>query len=72
MIGGTRVERQMTQRNAERVSCQRCRYFQVTWDPDMPYGCKAHGFKSKENPAAVVFESSGLACQLFSPKREKK
>jgi hypothetical protein len=38
----------------------------------MPYGCKAHGFKSKINPAVAVFEASGLICQLFSPKPDKK
>ncbi len=50
------------------ASCQRCRHYQVTWDMQKPYGCRAHGFKSKKNPAAVVFESSGVECQLFELK----
>jgi hypothetical protein len=57
-----------------RISCIRCRHYLITWDPDRPYGCTAHGFKSRKNPALVVFESSGLECQLFLSKapRESK
>jgi hypothetical protein len=51
-----------------RISCIKCRYYQVTWDARMPYGCRAHGFKTPRNPATVVFEASGLECQLFEPK----
>lgn len=50
------------------ASCQRCRHYQVTWDMQKPYGCGAHGFKSRKNPAVVVFESSGVECQLFALK----
>jgi hypothetical protein len=51
------------------VSCRLCRHYQVTWDMQKPYGCRAHGFKSKKNPALVVFESSGVECQLFEPRK---
>jgi hypothetical protein len=27
------------------------------------------GFKSKKNPARVVFEHSGIECQLYEPKK---
>ena len=50
-------------------ACQRCRFYQVTWDAQAPYGCKAHGFKSSRNPALVVFESSGAHCLLFEPRK---
>lgn len=43
-------------------------YF-ITHDPARPYGCRALGFKSKTNPARLVYESSGMQCQLFSPKK---
>lgn len=55
-------------KSAETPVCVRCRYYQVTWDSRQPYGCLAHGFKSHRNPALVVFESSGLRCQLFEKK----
>jgi len=40
----------------------------VTHDHDKPYGCKVMGFKSMQNPAAMVFASSRIECQLFQPK----
>jgi hypothetical protein len=55
--------------SSKKVACIRCEYYQVTWDAQRPYGCRAHNFKTRKNPAAVVFESSGMECQLF---REKK
>ncbi len=54
------------------ISCQRCRFYKVTWDQNLPYGCVAHGFKSRKNPALAVYESSGMQCQLFSLKSGKK
>ena len=53
----------------KRISCIKCRYYQVTWDPRQPYGCRAHGFKSHKNPAIVVYETSGIECQLFHEKK---
>jgi hypothetical protein len=53
------------------VSCIRCRHYLVTWDARRPYGCRAHQFKSRRNPALVVFESSGIECQLFQEKKQQ-
>jgi hypothetical protein len=50
------------------AACFRCRHYQVTWDKHRPYGCRAHNFKSARNPSQVVFESSGIRCQLFQLK----
>jgi hypothetical protein len=55
----------------KRIACMKCRYYQVTWDPHQPYGCRAHGFKSPRNPAIIVYESSGIECQLFQEKKQK-
>lgn len=60
------------ERPAKAIACRNCRHYQVTWDPALPYGCRAHGFKSRKNPAAVVFESSGIECQLYTPKRSSR
>jgi hypothetical protein len=54
----------------KRIACIKCRYYQVTWDPRQPYGCRAHGFKSHRNPALIVYESSGIECQLFQEKKQ--
>jgi len=51
------------------VACRKCRHYLVTWEPRRPYGCRAHGFKSSRSPSAVVYETSGIPCQLFSPKK---
>jgi hypothetical protein len=53
---------------SERVNCLRCRHYQVTWVPATPRGCQAHGFRSAEMPSQVVQRSSGMPCQLFSPR----
>jgi hypothetical protein len=57
-----------TEGKKRQVACFKCRYYQVTWDVRLPYGCRAHGFKTHRNPAAIVYESSGIECQLFEPK----
>ena len=53
---------------ASRPVCLQCRSYFITHDPAKPYGCRALGFKSSRNPARVVYESSGIQCQLFIPK----
>jgi hypothetical protein len=53
----------------KRISCFKCRFYLVTWDPRQPYGCRAHGFKTNKNPSVVVFETSGIECQLYDPKK---
>ncbi|MDR0843487.1 MAG: uracil-DNA glycosylase [Acidobacteriota bacterium] len=54
--------------SGQTVACRRCRYYLVTWEPRRPYGCRAHGFKTNRIPSTVVYESSGIPCQLFAPK----
>jgi len=53
-------------------ACLKCVHYHLTWDAHAPYGCRAHGFKSKRNPALLVYESSGIACQLFKRKPGSK
>jgi hypothetical protein len=62
----------MDDKTPRKVSCIKCRYFRITWESRNPYACQAHGFKSHKNPALVVFESSGIECQLFEPKTTTK
>ncbi|MBL4902974.1 MAG: uracil-DNA glycosylase [Desulfocapsa sp.] len=53
----------------ERPCCIKCIHYFVTHDPAQPFGCWAMGFKSKQNPATMVFASSGIECQVFNPKK---
>jgi Zn-dependent M28 family amino/carboxypeptidase len=54
------------------VDCKKCDFFKITWERDLPYACKAFGFKSKEIPSIVVFSSAGKECIKFSAKIIKK
>lgn len=49
-------------------SCVRCIHYFITYEPGQPYGCRAMGFKSRQNPALVVYRSSGAHCQMFAQK----
>ncbi|RJQ21046.1 MAG: uracil-DNA glycosylase [Nitrospiraceae bacterium] len=53
------------------INCFKCGYFYITWNEKFPRGCKAMGFKSKEMPSAVVYESSGTQCLKFKLKKRK-
>ena len=50
------------------ISCQKCKYYYVTWDKNSPHGCKAYGFKSKMLPSIVVKRSSTKECMLYIKK----
>lgn len=52
----------------QRIICQKCKYYFVTWQPSKPHGCKAYGFKSKLIPSLVVKRSSGRDCSFFELK----
>lgn len=52
-----------------KINCFNCAYFQVTWDPAYPRGCKAYGVKSKQLPSIVVKQASGLDCMKYMPKK---
>lgn len=54
-----------------RPICIQCIHYFITYETANPYGCRAMGFKSRKNPARVVFESSGMECQLFTPKKKE-
>ncbi|MGB3211552.1 MAG: uracil-DNA glycosylase [Desulforhopalus sp.] len=51
-------------------NCLKCRHYFITHDPCCPYGCRAMAFKSRINPARMVYESSGIVCQLFAQKKQ--
>lgn len=52
-----------------RVICQKCVHYFVTWQVGKGHGCKAYGFKSAQLPSVVVKNSSGADCRLFMPKK---
>ncbi len=51
-----------------KIKCNQCRFYYITWDKSFPYGCKKMGFKSPIEPAQMVYRSSGTKCQAFEQK----
>lgn len=47
--------------------CRKCKFFHITWDAQMPYGCKLYGLKSRQVPSLIV-KTSAADCLGFSPK----
>ena len=58
----------LTASRFKRIACRNCRHYLLTWDVHLPYGCRAHGFKSAKSPAWSVYEASGMECLLYQPK----
>lgn len=56
----------------ERIICQKCIYYYVTWQDGRAHGCKAYGFKSKTIPSMVVKSSSRMDCKLYYKKPNTK
>lgn len=61
----------MEREESLRRLCMNCRHYFVTWDPVAPHGCRAMGFKGVQIPSLTVYQSSGLDCQLFDPKKKE-
>jgi hypothetical protein len=66
----TKMDRKELNMAVDIPNCLICIHYFITYDPRRPYGCRAMGFKSRRNPGRVVYESSGIACQLHLPKKK--
>jgi len=55
------------------MTCHKCFYYFVTWDPQLPHGCRIMGFKSRRAPAIEVRRTMhGKDCLLFKAKKAAK
>lgn len=54
----------------QKIICQRCQHYFVTWEKSKPHGCRAYGFKSQQIPSVVVKQSSGADCSYYAPKNQ--
>ena len=59
------------QQNCERVDCNKCAYFYITWDKNFAKGCKLFGFKSSRFPSVIVTEATGKQCTNFIKKLKR-
>jgi hypothetical protein len=55
---------ELPQNSPAAVRCHGCVHFQVTYQADWPYACRAYGLRSRRLPSAEVLHVSGHACQL--------
>ena len=39
------------------ILCRNCRYYQITWDAENPYGCTKFGFKTTMHPADYIINA---------------
>ena len=52
-----------------KIICQQCKHYYITWESAKPHGCRAYGFKSQQVCSVVVKQSSNMDCNLFSKKQ---
>jgi len=52
----------------ERIVCQKCKWYKVSWDKNKPHQCTLFGFKSKILPSIEVQKNSGIKCNNFELK----
>jgi len=55
----------------ERIICQKCIYYYVTWEKNQPHGCNAYGFKSQLIPSVLVKRTSKLDCNFYDKSKQK-
>lgn len=55
----------------DRLNCQKCKYYFITWDNRYPYGCRLFGVKSREAPSIIVYQSLGKQCEGFLEKEKQ-
>ena len=51
-------------------NCNNCAHFYVTYKKNFPYGCKAFGVISKNNPYLEIKKVSGTDCALFQKNKK--
>ena len=50
------------------IGCNSCKYFYITWNQKLPYGCRAMGFISEKLPCIDVLVIEGRDCLSFEGK----
>lgn len=52
--------------------CRGCQHFGVSYDRDLPYVCRAMGFKSKTMPIWEVRSVVVHGCLAYQPRKPKQ
>ena len=54
-------------------NCMKCKHFYITYDKNMPKGCRVYKIQSSVLPSMVVKKANnGDECAGFSPKETKE
>lgn len=53
------------------VDCNRCQHYYVTWDPELPRGCRVFRIKCRTQPSVIVLRDSGEPCGGFEAKPDR-
>lgn len=53
------------------VKCMKCKFYQVTFDPKAPRGCKVYGFRGPHMPSSVVKRETGRDCMAYEARLQK-
>ena len=48
--------------------CPTCRHHYVTYEPQLPHGCRLFGIRTQALPAVIVRRDSGADCTHHEPK----
>lgn len=54
-----------------KIQCLRCKYYQVTYNPQIPHGCRKYQFQSATIPNLVVKRETGTDCQAYVARQTK-
>jgi hypothetical protein len=54
-----------------RIICGDCQHLGVTYEPRQPWKCSQFGFKSKDLPARVVLNETGMECAYYTARVRK-
>ncbi len=56
----------------QKIICQKCKHYFVTWDKTAPHGCRTMGFKTLQQPSMIVFKNSGEQCMMYELKHKEE
>ncbi|MFZ5645664.1 MAG: uracil-DNA glycosylase [Bacillota bacterium] len=56
----------------KKPDCFKCIHFYITWERNMPNGCRLYGIKTKHNPSKAVLTATGIGCLGYEEKKKVK
>ena len=53
-------------------NCTFCKHHFVTYEPQLPHGCRAFGIKTRGMPSVQIRRHSGADCQAYEERPRTK